>query len=212
MGNDAGRLDERPAHMVELPPFRAAPGPVTNEECVVFLRQTGAPPPAWMAVEGFAEPRQPVVGVSWFEAVAYCEWLARRTGIPFRLPTEAEREFAALGGLAGADWPWEGAHHPMAETIAAQPGPHVPQESCANGYGLRCMAENVHEWCSDWYDAGYYAASPTVSPRGPETGTRRASRGGAWRHSVKFTRVTARSSLPPANKYNDYGFRIYADA
>jgi formylglycine-generating enzyme required for sulfatase activity len=74
------------------------------------------------------------------------------------------------------------------------------------------MAENVHEWCSDWYDANYYGQSPAVSPRGPDTGVRRASRGGAWRHSVKFTRLTARSSLPPDYRYNDYGFRVYADA
>jgi formylglycine-generating enzyme required for sulfatase activity len=73
------------------------------------------------------------------------------------------------------------------------------------------MAENVHEWCSDWYSASYYAVSPAHSPPGPRTGDRRASRGGSWRHSVKFTRINARSSIPPAFRYNDYGFRVYSD-
>ena len=212
MGDDNGRADERPVHPVELPPFRAARQPVTNREYAVGLQAIGAAPPPWFTTEGFDDPEQPVVGVSWLEAVAYCEWLARETGIPFRLPTEAEREFAARGGLAGTDWPWSGSHHPVASELATLRRPHPPQSGCANGYGLRCMAENVHEWCADWYSATYYSVSPAVSPAGPETGARRASRGGAWRHAVKFTRVAARSSLPPGYRYNDYGFRVYADA
>lgn len=211
MGKDGGRVDERPAHTVELSPFRAAITPVTNREFAAALTDLGLEAPKWSAAEGFDDPETPVVGVSWFDAVAYCEWLARQMGIPFRLPTEAEREFASLGGVAGADWPWTGAEHPIAGELAALKGPHVPLAACANGYGLRCMAENVHEWCSDWYDAGYYAVSPTTSPTGPESGVRKASRGGAWRHSVKFTALTARSSLPPEFRYSDYGFRVYAD-
>src|SRR5690606_11083322 len=95
--------------------------------------------------------------------------------------------------------------------LATLDRPHVPAPECANGYGLRCMAENVHEWCSDWYDKDYYAVSPPAGPRGPETGKRRASRGGSWRHSTKFTRLTARASLDPGFRYNDFGFRVYAD-
>jgi sulfatase modifying factor 1 len=72
------------------------------------------------------------------------------------------------------------------------------------------MTENVHEWCLDWYDAGYYAVSPTFAPTGPAAGRRKVSRGGAWRHSNKFTRVNARSSLDPSFRYSDFGFRVYA--
>jgi formylglycine-generating enzyme required for sulfatase activity len=70
------------------------------------------------------------------------------------------------------------------------------------------MCENVHEWCSDWFDARYYAQSPDRNPRGPESGTRRASRGGSWRHHIKISRCAARSSIPPEFQYADYGFRV----
>jgi formylglycine-generating enzyme required for sulfatase activity len=73
------------------------------------------------------------------------------------------------------------------------------------------MAENVHEWCSDWYGKEYYAVSPLDDPRGPESGVRRASRGGSWRHREKVTRVSARSSIPPEFRYSDYGFRVYGE-
>jgi len=77
-----------------------------------------------------------------------------------------------------------------------------------NAYGLFNLGDNVHEWCSDWYDAGYYACSPERNPSGPSAGSRRASRGGSWRHHIKVTRTAARSSIPPEFKYADYGFRI----
>jgi formylglycine-generating enzyme required for sulfatase activity len=211
MGREGSRADEAPLHRVELPPFRAAVRPVSNEEYRAYVEATSAPSARFWEELHFSAPEQPVVGVSWFEAVAYCQWLSATTGISVRLPTEAEREFAALGGLSGGDWPWPGAAHPLAAEIGRMDGPHVPRDACANGYGLLCMAENVHEWCSDWYSATYYAISPGRSPRGPSTGKRRASRGGSWRHSVKFTRINARSSIPPAFRYNDYGFRVYGD-
>lgn len=209
MGNDDGREDERPAHRVALAAFRAAVAPVSNAEYARFVAETGYEAPPFGADARFSGPGQPAVGISWFDASAYCEWLAKETGVAVRLPTEAEREFAALGGLERADWPWGDGHHASAETVNAADGPHTPMEACANGYGLRCMAENVHEWCSDWYGAGYYALSPVEGPAGPPAGKRRASRGGAWRHKDKFTRVSARSSIPPEFRYSDYGFRVY---
>jgi formylglycine-generating enzyme required for sulfatase activity len=212
MGKEGStRKDEGPAHRVVLAPFQAAVAPVTNAEYAAYREATAAAEPPFVGDERFAAADAPVVGISWFEAVAYCEWLRRQTGIAFRLPTEAEREFAARGGLDG-DWPWEGERHPLQEWLDGLDRPHAPREECANAYGLRCMAENVHEWCSDWYAADYYARSPAESPRGPETGVRRASRGGAWRHREKVTRVNARSSIPPEFRYSDYGFRVYADA
>ncbi len=214
MGNDAGREDERPAHRVFLPAFRAAVAPVTNAEYAHFVRATDAAPPRFAGDARFNADQQPVVGVSWFEAVAYCAWLTSLTGTPHRLPTEAERERAARGGISG-DWPWIGGSlgmHPRYEEIARLDRPHAPSAACANAFGLSCMAENVHEWCSDWYDERYYHASPRVCPGGPASGRRRASRGGSWRHAIKFTRLSARSSIDPSFRYNDYGFRVYTGA
>ncbi len=212
MGKNGSRTDEAPAHRVEFPAFRAAVSPVTNAEYAAFVAAAGAPPPPFVHEERFADPAQPVVGINWFDAVAFAAWLSERDGITYRLPTEAEREFAALGGLDSGDWPWPGDRHPSASAIDAFTAPHPPTDACANGYGLRCMAENVHEWCSDWYSPTYYAESPGYAPAGPASGQRRVSRGGAWRHSTKVTRINARSSLIPTFRYSDFGFRLYADA
>jgi formylglycine-generating enzyme required for sulfatase activity len=77
-----------------------------------------------------------------------------------------------------------------------------------NPYGLLDIGENVHEWCADWYDRGFYGRSPDRNPAGPPEGTRRASRGGSWRHHIKASRCAARSSIPPEFEYADYGFRV----
>ena len=212
MGKDQSRTDEGPAHRVTVDPFRAAESPVTNRQYSVFVQATGAAPPPFLEEARFAMPDLPVVGINWFDAVAFCDWLSAETGTPFRLPTEAEREFAALGGLPGGDWPWSGENTPFVRWIDSLHGPHPPSPPCANGYGLRCMAENVHEWCLDWYDPAYYAVSPGANPAGPPGGRRRASRGGSWRHRQKTTRINARSSLVPEFRYSDFGFRVYAGA
>ncbi|MEO8540080.1 MAG: SUMF1/EgtB/PvdO family nonheme iron enzyme, partial [bacterium] len=97
MGKDGSRADEAPAHMVTVHPFEAAEAPVTNVEYAAFVEATGGALPPFLPEARFAAPQLPVVGISWFEAVAYCDWLSEHVGGQFRLPTEAEREFAALG-------------------------------------------------------------------------------------------------------------------
>jgi formylglycine-generating enzyme required for sulfatase activity len=212
MGDDAGRLDERPAHRVRVRDVLFARLPVTNAEYARFLTATGHEPPRFWHDPRFNAPAQPVVAVSWFDASAYCDWLARETGRAFRLPTEAEWEHAARGGRAGTIYPWgddpAGWAADPACAAVRQEQPNSVGLSVPNGYGLLDMGYNVHEWCSDWYDPGYYARSPLDDPRGPATGARRASRGGAWRHQIQVCRNAARSSLDPGFRYNDYGFRV----
>ena len=210
MGSEEGQDNERPIHRVWIDAFRLAAHQVTNSDYAVFLRQSGRLAPPFWHDPNFNHPQQPVVGVSWHEAVAYCEWLSACTGHAYRLPTEAEWERAARGGVEGARFPWGDAPPESLTNYASrwQTGPEPVGQSAPNAFGIFDICANVHEWCSDWYDASYFAVSPDRNPRGPETGTRRASRGGSWRHHIKVTRCAARSSIPPHFQYADYGFRV----
>ena len=213
MGQADGRDEERPVHRVSVAPFHLGRCQVTNAEYDEFRRATGRAAPPFRTQPEFADPAQPVVGVSWFDAAAHCDWLSRQSGERFRLPTEAEWECAARGGLEQKLYPWGN------EPVFERPGyqtrwAHAPEPvgtAAPNAFGLYDMCENVHEWCADWYDPAYYAVSPGDNPPGPATGTRRASRGGAWRHQIKIARCAARSSIPPEFCYADYGFRMACD-
>jgi sulfatase modifying factor 1 len=213
MGSDVGQDNERPIHRVWIDSFHLAVYQVTNSEYKRYLRASGStPPPCWTDPD-FNHPDQPVVAVSWFEATNYCEWLAKVSGRNYRLPTEAEWERAARGGIDSQLFPW-GNQKP--ETLPDyqtrwQNGPEPVGRYAPNAFGLYDICENVHEWCRDWYDAEYYAKSPERNPQGPESGTRRASRGGSWRHHIKVSRCAARSSIPPQFQYADYGFRVARD-
>ena len=208
MGSDAGRPDESPVHEVEVASFALGLTPVTNAEYAPCVEAGRVPPPPWWQDPTYAAPDQPVVGVSWHEARDYAAWLCEGAGGVWRLPTEAEWERAARGGLEGAPTPW-GATLPEGE-IPEGPlaGPWTVARGRPNGFGLFDIGSVVHEWCLDWYDPGYYAESAIASPAGPEEGVRRSSRGGSWRHRVRWSPPSARSSLPPDFHYADYGFRV----
>ena len=213
MGSDAGQDNERPVHRVWVDAFDLAACQVTNAEYALFLQSTGACVPPFWNDPAFHHPEQPVVAVSWFEAVAYCDWLSASSGRRFRLPTEAEWERAARGGIENLLYPWGNDSPQLLPNYSERwkTGPEPVGRHERNDYGLFDIGANVHEWCSDWYAAEYYAVSPKRNPRGPESGSRRASRGGSWRHHIKVTRCAARSSIPPEFQYADYGFRVACD-
>jgi len=208
MGSDAGQDDERPVHRVAVGAFAMAIHPVTRAAYAAFLRETSHEAPRDWHDAAFGGDDRPVVGVSWHDAVAYCAWRARHGSVE-RLPTEAEWERAARGGLEGAAYPWgdeipswipDGGRGPL-------PAPWPVTLGHPNAFGLHGIAANVHEWCADWHAADYYASSPAENPPGPPAGRRRASRGGSWRHAVTISRCAARSKIDPAFRYTDYGFR-----
>ena len=215
----AGRPDELPVRSVRVRSFAVSLVPVTVAEFAAFLEATGHEAPGYWDDPHFRRSDCPVIGVSWFDAVDYCAWLSELLGRGCRLPTEAEREYAARGGtpLGAYDWgdePWSTGVHAFGSEGGDRP--HPVGSAPPNGFGLYHMGDNVHEWCSDWYAADGYArevggeSAPVEDPRGPEEGLRRASRGGSWRHRVKVARIAARSSLTPERRYNDYGMRVYA--
>jgi len=211
MGSGDEQENERPVHRVWVDAFAMGKFPVTNREYRIFVEESGtAAPPFWS--EGmFSHSEKPVVGTSWHDAVVYCQWLSERTGKHFRLPTEAEWEKAARGGLEGKRYPWGDTppwERPYSGYDVETGGPQRVGLDEPNGFGLYDMSEGVHEWCSDFYDPRYYIDSPERNPQGPPSGQRRASRGGSWRHKIKFSRCAARSSLPPTFRYADYGFRV----
>ena len=214
MGAADGRDEERPVHEVSVGAFGLGLCQVTNEEYDLFCRETGRKATKFREQPELSRPRQPLVGPSWFDAAAYCTWLSEKTGLRHRLPTEAEWEWAARGGLQGKIYPW--GDEPVDErtdyAVRWRTGPEEVGGAGPNGYGLFDICENVHEWCADWYDAGFYAVSPRANPLCEQEAVRRSSRGGAWRHHIKIARCAARSSIPPYLEYADYGFRVVREA
>jgi sulfatase modifying factor 1 len=196
-----GRLEiagpDGPRRVVEIAPILFGRTPVTNSEYAAFLECDRVSAPPWWSDPMFSAPLQPVVGVSWEDAIAYCAWLSEVSGGRWRLPTEEEWEFAVCGGLVGPRTAW-GEEIPRGE-IPEGPlaAPWETGRGTRNGYGLLDAGTIVHEWCANWHEP-----APTTGPR------RRSSRGGSWRHQIRWSSPSARTSLPPDYRYSDYGFRV----
>jgi formylglycine-generating enzyme required for sulfatase activity len=196
MGWEQGHPSERPVHEVWLDAFLIARYPVTNAQYARYVNATGAPAPPFWNSPAFAGADQPVVGLAWEDAVGFAAWARAR------LPTEAEWEKAARAGH-DRRYPW-GDARPATRFDRPPPIGTTP----ANPLGLHDLSGVCHEWCADWFDDTYYGRSPVRNPTGAAVGTRRVSRGGAWRHADPWSPVAHRSSLPPHLRYSDYGVRL----
>jgi iron(II)-dependent oxidoreductase len=200
--------DERPAHEVWVDAFYLDEAPVTNQQYREFVEATGHRPPETWEDARFGSDMQPVVGVSWEDAVAFAEWAEKR------LPTEAEWEKAARAGLEGTNFPWGDDEAEGRACFGRDPGTGKPdrvKQWPANDYGVYDMAGLVWEWCSDWFVAHYYANSEPRNPQGPGTGSARIVRGGAWNLSPKSIRCAYRRRFTPNQRSNHVGFRCAKD-
>ncbi len=213
--------DESPVHDVTLRGFRIRRYPVTVQEFDVFVKGRGysarkywvegygkfEAPEDWERQKGY--PNRPVVGVSWFEAAAYCAWAKGR------LPTEAEWERAARGPEGGR-YPW-GNEPPLDPSRAnyyhdkavGHPTPVGLYPKGDTSEGLCDMLGNVWEWCGDWY--GPYEAENRDNPGGPKVGDSKVLRGGSWNNIPLLVRVSYRIRLGPSIRYYNFGFRCAGD-
>ncbi|MCP5518480.1 MAG: formylglycine-generating enzyme family protein [Verrucomicrobiales bacterium] len=215
---DADEIDA-PPHEVTISAFFVDPHPVTQEE---FESLMGSNPSRWKG------PKNPVEQLRWSDAARFCNQRSEREGLApcydpetwhcdfeasgYRLPTEAEWEYACRAGTTTAyffgdsgaklgDYGW------YDKNAGGHPRPVGQKEP--NPWGLYDMAGNVWEWCNDYYAVDYYAAAPARDPRGPEEGTTKVLRGGAWRFSADNCRSGYRYNENPGEADVCFGYDIY---
>ncbi len=252
MGSNDGSDNEKPIHTVTVSDFYLSKYEVTVAEFRAFINDSGYVTDAekegnsygydgttWKSIDGrnwrhdtegnTGQDDHPVVNVSWNDAVAYCDWMSKKTGKMYRLPTEAEWEYAAGNGYRHTKYSW-GNGDPSGKT-----GGSLRDESSErkfnwgsifegyddgyattapvgsfnkNDFDLFDMTGNVWEWCSDWYGSDYYKTSPSGNPKGPDSGSYRVIRGGSWNYSPQSCRVANRYFLTPGNRNYSIGFRL----
>ncbi len=202
--------DFHPPHTVKIDSFYMDIHEVTNAQYFEFCQATGHKLPEFWGMDKFRcsldYPDHPVCGVNWFDAQKYARWAGKR------LPTEAEWEYAARGGMAGKEYPWGNyidstyANYKKYYKTSTATG-----RFSANKYGLYDMAGNVWEWTQDRYAANYYSQSHEENPRGPENGWFRVIRGGSWHSGDMCVRGYYRNGLSPNWVDFAVGFRCVKD-
>ncbi len=257
-----GDADEKPVHSVTLSSYYIGKYEVTVKEYKEFINDKtvnefsdhihklpSIPDSAWLAVHpdtkkywatlnmswwGWVD-QYPMQNVTWFDAVAYCNWLSSKLGLEkcyylnadfaiycdftkngYRLPTEAEWEFAARGGTKSKSFRYSGSDSPSDvawydETTLLK-GPQKIGTKTANELGIFDMSGNVWEWCYDYYSPYYYANSPKENPVNESSTGQKVLRGGSWHYAVDCTTVTTRDGPYPAFTNFMYGFRLAKNA
>ncbi len=249
MGSNDGEGDEKPVHRVYVDGFWMGQYEVTVWRWGQFVNETKYRTEAEKKGYGYAwtganieevsganwrnpgfeqDDQHPVTQISWNDAVAYCEWLTRKMGTAYRLPTEAEWEYACRAGRRtkyywgdnfssayqyanfadrNTDFSWSDKTQNDGFKNTSPVGNYDP-----NGSGLYDMSGNVWEWCQDWYGEKYYGVSPERNPTGPESGPFRVLRGGSWYTYVYYSRAALRYWVIPLLQSGDLGFRVTASS
>ncbi|MDP1623281.1 MAG: formylglycine-generating enzyme family protein [Bacteroidales bacterium] len=237
MGSNSGNENETPAHKVMVSSFSIGKYEVTFGEYKIFVDSTGYKTDAeqhdTVRIKQGLPPREknhgtwnryatgipvtptdtlyPVANISWNDAMAYCSWLSKKTGKKFRLPTEAEWEFVAKGGIKSKGFNYAGGNN--LDEVAWHIGNsriklHMIGKKTPNELGIYDMSGNIEEWCADWYSDSYFKTSPEKNPAGPGHGTYRVLRGGSWRSGESRMTITFRNHELPFNNALVLGFRL----
>jgi len=205
-----GFPNQLPQHRVQISqPFALSRHEVTRRQFRQFAKETGH---KMSAETGFSQTDDdPVVRTSWTDGVAFCEWLSKKEKATYRLPKEAEWEYACRAGTT-TFWHCGENDNALRESAwfngNSGGGTRPVGQLKPNAWGLCDMHGNVNEWCSDWYDDDYYSASPVNDPTGAPTGTHRVYRSGSWSYSAGKCSSPCRGSCSPGGRYKDLGFRI----
>ena len=232
--------DEKPEHVVTVKSFYMDETPITYKNFAKYVADGGNKTRYWQ-YESYNMEENPISGINWYQAVDYCNWRSEKENLTpaykisnkldawgyqlweldtssngYRLPTEAEFEYAARGGLEGKKFPWGDEFNPKFANYDDERGLMKGdwwrlakvKDTPANNYGLYGMSGNVWQWTNDWYDKNYYATSNKDNPKGPDTGRTKVMRGGSWGSiSPDYLRVSKRSAMAPSNYNYDVGFR-----
>jgi formylglycine-generating enzyme required for sulfatase activity len=196
-------------HTSALGSFALGKFPVTNVEYRDYVQATGAEAPRSLTQPGLDAETQPVGGVSWLDATAYCAWLTAQTGSRYRLPTDAEWEYAARGGHVGLAYPW--GHELSADHAwyGGQPATKPVGAYPPNGYGLYDMCGNIWEWCADLFNDVSAGLPATNTPTGKDPRTNRVLRGGSYLTKDPLNLwVAYRHEDPPDLRHECIGFRV----
>ena len=236
LGNDKDSHKDNPRHRVTLSSYRIGKYEVTNKEFLDFVKEKGIKgngmvwldaekekdiariyrdATTWKIEKGYEN--HPVVGVSWHGAVAYCKWLSKKTNKTYRLPTEAEWEVAARGGV-NSKFIYSGSDN--LSNVAWYKGnardTYPVGLKKANSLGIHDMTGNVWEWCNDWYNKDYFFAGlnskvPIRNPRGEQTGTFKIRRGGSFTEKSLSCLIDYRAYVLPIQRSKDRGFRVASE-
>jgi formylglycine-generating enzyme required for sulfatase activity len=226
--------DEGPQHQVRVSAFAIGKYVVTFAEYDAYCDATGTVKPS---DSGWGRGSRPVINVSWLDAVAYCNWLSKKEGLSpaytvngtnvswnrsangYRLPTEAEWEYASRAGTTTATTFGNSLDSTQANFDGNYPyntltkGPYLAKTAPVgsyrpNAWGLYDMHGNAWEWCQDWYDESYYAKSPSADPEGPDSGSYRVLHGGSWYDFGFLLRSATRYNFTPGNRNYSCVFRV----
>ncbi|WP_459874759.1 formylglycine-generating enzyme family protein [Desulfothermus naphthae] len=222
---DSCDSDEKPVHKVCVDGFWMGKYEVTFEQYDRFCEETGRRKPG---DRGWGRGRRPVINVSWNDARAFAKWLSRKTGRTFRLPTEAEWEYACRSGgkkvkyVGTSDtskvyryanfcdmnckYGWKISSQDDGYVYTAPAGSFAP-----NGLGLHDMSGNVWEWCEDVYDKNAYRHHSRKNPIHTDSGSYRVARGSSWIRGLRSVRCANRDYFEPGCRCDDLGFRLVSE-